>query len=295
MSTSTATPQPPPPPERPTLPTPRAPTPTPTRSRRASTARVLSGIRQPVPPRALRQLILAEAKLARREPAGLVWGVGLPVLLLVVFGRLPAFQQPKSRFGDLLPLSVYLPILIAMVLAMLALLSLPGALAGYREQGVLRRMATTPASPLLVLAAQLVVNLVLALVALGLMLGIGAGVFGLSLPRQPVGFVLTLALTAPALFSLGLCIAAVVPTWRVGQAVGGAVFFPLQFFAGLWVPRQVMPAGLRDVSDFTPLGAAVSALQDSIAGSFPTAKALLVMAGYAVAFGYLAVRWFSWE
>lgn len=264
-------------------------------ARRASAARVLSAIRQPVPPRALRRLVLTEAKLALREPAGLVWGVGLPVLLLVIFGRLPTFKQPKSRLGDLAPLTVYLPILLAMVLAMLALLAMPGLLAGYREQGVLRRMAATPASPLLVLAAQLAVNLVLALIALGLMLGIGAGAFGLGLPRQPAGFALTLALTAPALFSLGLCIAAVVPTWRVGQAVGGAVFFPLQFFAGLWVPRQVMPSGLRDVSDFTPLGAAVGALQDSIAGSFPTAKALLVMAGYAVVFGCLAVRWFSWE
>jgi len=36
------------------------------------------------------------------------------------------------------------------------------------------------------------------------------------------------------------------------------------FFAGLWVPQQVMPPVLRDISDYTPLGASVQAIQDSL-------------------------------
>lgn len=248
-----------------------------------------------VPRRALRRLIAAEARLALREPAGVVWGVGLPVLLLVIFGNVPTFNAPASRFGGQSPLDVYLPILCTMVLAMLALFSIPGPLATYREQGVLRRMATTPVSPAAVLAAQLVVNLVLGTVAIGLILGIGTIAFGLNPPHQPFGFALALALTAVALFALGLWVAAVAKTGKAAQAIAGACFFPLEFLAGLWVPRQVMPAGLRHVSDFTPLGAAVQALQDSVNGSFPSARALLVLAGYAVALGFAAVRMFSWE
>lgn len=248
-----------------------------------------------VPRRALRRLIAAEARLALREPAGLVWGIGLPVLLLVVFGQIPKFNVPTKQFGGLSPLDVYLPILCSMVLAMLALFSIPGPLATYREQGVLRRMATTPVSPVAVLAAQLVVNLVMAVVAIGLILGIGTTAFGLDAPGQPFGFVLALALTAVALFGLGLWVAAIARTAKAAQAIAGAFFFPLEFLAGLWVPRQVMPAGLRDVSDYTPLGAAVQGLQDSIAGTFPSARALLVLAAYAVAFGFAAVRMFSWE
>lgn len=248
-----------------------------------------------VPRRALRRLIAAEARLALREPAGVVWGVGLPVLLMVIFGNIPKFNLPAGRFGGQSPLDVYLPILCTMVLAMLALFSIPVPLATYREQGVLRRMATTPVSPVAVLAAQLVVNLVLGAVAIGLILGIGTIAFGLDAPRQPFGFALALALTAVALFALGLWVAAIAKTGKAAQAIAGACFFPLEFLAGLWVPRQVMPAGLRDVSDYTPLGAAVQALQDSVNGTFPSARELLVLVAYAVGFGFAAVRMFSWE
>ncbi|MGH6654314.1 MAG: ATP-binding cassette domain-containing protein [Actinocrinis sp.] len=142
---------------------------------------------------------------------------------------------------------------------------------------------------------QLAVNVVLALIVLGLLLGVGTGAYGLSAPRQPAGFALALVLGTGALFSLGLWVAAVARTGKAAQAIGGGLFFPLEFLAGLWVPRQVMPSGLRDVSDLTPLGAAVSAIQDGLEGRFPAAKALLVMVGWALAFGYAAVRMFSWE
>jgi ABC-2 type transport system permease protein len=56
-----------------------------------------------------------------------------------------------------------------------------------------------------------------------------------------------------------------------------------------------MPAVLRDISDYTPLGASVEALQHSLQTGFPTAAPLLVMAGYTVAFCFLAVRTFRWE
>ena len=51
----------------------------------------------------------------------------------------------------------------------------------------------------------------------------------------------------------------------------------------------------RDVSDYTPLGASVQAIQDSVQGTFPPAAALLTMAAYTIMFGYLAVRTFRWE
>lgn len=52
---------------------------------------------------------------------------------------------------------------------------------------------------------------------------------------------------------------------------------------------------MRDIGDWTPSGAAVHALQDSMLGTFPSAQLLLVLAGWAVMFGFLAVRFFRWE
>ena len=74
-----------------------------------------------------------------------------------------------------------------------------------------------------------------------------------------------------------------------------AVFFPLMFFAGLWLPRAVMPTVLCDMSDLTPLGASAQALTGAMRGAFPSATSLLVLAAYALVFGLLAVRFFRWE
>jgi len=51
----------------------------------------------------------------------------------------------------------------------------------------------------------------------------------------------------------------------------------------------------RVVSAWTPLGAAVQALQHAMQTGFPPAKLLLILTAYALVFGSLAVRYFRWE
>ena len=82
--------------------------------------------------------------------------LGFPLALLIIFGSIPSFTRPRASLGGLTELDLYVPILIAFVIAMLALNALPPVLAGYREKGILRRLRTTPVGPARVLAAQLV-------------------------------------------------------------------------------------------------------------------------------------------
>lgn len=119
--------------------------------------------------------------------------------------------------------------------------------------------------------------------------------FGVAAPQDPGGFVLAAVLSVAALFALGLFIGAVARSGSAAGAIGSLVFFPLMFFAGLWVPREVMPEVLRQIGDFTPLGAAVAALQEAFQGTFPSAASLLVLVAYAALFSLLAVRAFRWE
>jgi ABC-2 type transport system permease protein len=107
--------------------------------------------------------------------------------------------------------------------------------------------------------------------------------------------VLSVAVTIAGLFAVGLLLAAVARTSTAANVIGRVTFFPLMFFAGLWLPRALMPPFLLDVSNYTPLGAAVQAMQASMQTGFPPAAPLLVLAGYAVVFGYLARRFFRWE
>lgn len=249
-----------------------------------------------VPPRAaFRQLLRTETLLSLRQPIGLILGLGLPVLLLVIFGSIPSFHKAHSNLGGLTTFQVYLPILVALVFAAVGLWSLPIPLANYRELGILRRLSTTPVLPSWVLAVQLIINLVLAAVALLILLVAGIAAFSLAAPRSAVGFAIACVLSATAMFTIGLWVAAIARTGRAAAGIGGLLFYPLIFFAGLWVPQQLMPTALRDISDYTPLGASVQALQHSMQTGFPTAAPLLTMAGYTLVFGYVAVRTFRWE
>jgi ABC-2 type transport system permease protein len=253
----------------------------------------MSAFTHALPRPAWSKLAITEAKLLAREPVVLFWGIAFPVILLIIFGV--AADTPEKDLGGLRLVDVYMPIVIAMALTVLAVSALPPTLATYRERGILRRLSTTPAPPALLLTAQVVVNVVVAAVALAILLVVGRVAFDVALPQQVPAFLLALVLAAAALLAIGLVVAAVAPTARMAAAISTILFFPLMFFAGLWAARPLMPDALLQVGDFTPLGAAVQALQDATLGEWPRPLHLGVMAAYAIVFGVAAARWFRWE
>jgi len=248
-----------------------------------------------VPPAAFAELVLNEARLAWRTPRGIALGVGMPLLLLVLFGELPHFKEHPASLGGLTLFDAEVPVLAALLVAALALLSLPSPLASYREQGILRRMSTTPVRPAWMLAGQIVINFVLAALALVILFVLGVAAFGVAAPKAPGGLALSLLLCVLALFAVGLFIVAIAPGASSVGYLGGAAFFPLIFFAGLWIPLQQMPDVLRQIASYTALGAAVQAAQESMQTGFPPARPLLVMAGWGAVFGLAAWRFFRWE
>lgn len=246
------------------------------------------------PARGFRELMQVEAKIALRMPLSLALGVLLPVIFLVILGATP--EMKKLAPGSTLTMfSQYIPVLIGMSLGLIALISLPMSLVTYRQMGVLRRFATTPAPPAWLLAAQLIINAAVAVMAIIILVGGGVLFFGARLPSQWPGFVLSALLATAAMFAIGLLITAIAPTTLVAGVVGNVLFYPLLFFAGTWTPMQNMSPLLQHIGDYTPLGAAVQAMDAAIQGSFPPARPLLVMAVYAVVFSAAAIRLFRWE
>jgi ABC-2 type transport system permease protein len=148
---------------------------------------------------ALAQLTRVEFRLFLRERVGPIWGIGLPVLLLVIFGAIPAFKKVQSGYRGMTILDAYVPILITMSLALLALIAMPSALVSYRERGVLRRLKTTPAGPVRVLSAQLIVNASIAVVTLVVLLVLSRLAYGVPLPRQFGGWIVAAVFAMAAL------------------------------------------------------------------------------------------------
>jgi ABC-2 type transport system permease protein len=237
------------------------------------------------------RVIRMELTLYRRDFAAMFFGVILSPLILVILGCVPAFREPDPELGGQSVIGLYVPIMLSMAIAVIGLSTLPAQLATYRERGILRRLATTPVRPLDLLAAQAAVQLTILAIASALVVLIGWLAFGVHPPRNALGFLMAYLLAVLALFGVGLMLASA-RTAKVAAALGSALFFPMMFLAGLWAPRAVMPETLRSVSDFSPLGAAVQSLQDTSAGHWPRALHLVVLALWAVAAWFGAVRLF---
>lgn len=242
------------------------------------------------------KLTRTETKLFTRDPIALFFGLIFPVVLLVALGFLfPGFDEPVAELDGGRYIDTYSPIVLALGIATLGLVTLPPILGAYRQFGILRRLKTTPVHPSRLLTAQLVVHGSVAIVSATLAIFGVALFFDVPLPESPLWFVVAFVLAAASVFSIGLLVGALVKTSVAGQAIGMAIYFPMLFFAGVWIPRTIMGDGLRLFSDLTPLGSAVQALDDAWFGTTPSLLNLGVMAAYAVVAGALAIRFFKWE
>lgn len=241
-------------------------------------------------------LTKTQFKVFLREPLAVFFGLVFPSVLLVVIGfAFPGATNPEPVFDGRSLVDVYAPTSIVLGLATVAIFLLPVALGGDRERGILRRLSTTPVHPRALVSAHLAVQLAVVTVASAAAVVMGKLVFDIAFPENVGWFIVSFALGAVSLLAVGLLIGAVAPTASSGQGIGMILYFPLLFFAGVYIPLQVMPQGVRTISSYTPAGAAVQALSDGWAGGVPKSSSLLVMAAYAVVAGSLAVWLFRWD
>ncbi|MFG1644945.1 ABC transporter permease [Amycolatopsis sp. NPDC049252] len=244
----------------------------------------------------LTKLTTAEAKVFLRDPGAPAIVVGIPLALLLVFGLMPGANDPDPKYGGHSALAtVIAPMAVTILIAMLALTQFPNALGTYREKGLLKRLSASPVPPSRLLIAQLLVNLAAVVVVVALVVGVGALALGVELPANPAGFLLSLVLGAPALFSVGLLVAALAPTGRAASGVGSALFFPMLALGGVWVPKERLSPFLQHVADVLPLGATLNALRATWAGDAPELLQLGAMAVFALGCTTIATRVFRWE
>jgi ABC-2 type transport system permease protein len=212
--------------------------------------------------RGLWQLTWLEIKIFVREPLGAI-GSLIPVVIFIVIGRL----LPKSALATPRPTpstSAFGPgtiaVLVALMIAISAVLSLVTIIAIYREGGILKRLRATPLRPATILSAHVLTKLLLTAVTIGLLLLAGQRyfVFGVGVPIY--SFAAALFLSVCSILSLGFVIASIVPTARFAQPIGALIFYPMIGLSGLFVPVAMYPPLLGAVARAMPLTYVVSLL-----------------------------------
>lgn len=236
-----------------------------------------------------------ESKRMLRNFPPLFFGLAFPVMVLGIFGGIYG-NDPSDLWDGLGTVDVSVPAYVGLVLAVAGLMSFPLGMVEYRSRGFLRRLRATPARPTAFLTAQLLVNIVICVLGIGLLIVVGALVFGLHAPARPLAFAGIALLSGAAMFGIGLLIASIARSEQTALVIANLIYFPMIFLTGATVPLELMPDWMRRISDALPLTYAIELLQwawldrgDSIG------VALAVLGGTIVICAAGAARLFRWE
>ncbi len=240
------------------------------------------------------KLTYLDLKMFWRDPAAAFFTLGLPLLLLLFFvgGNEPTQSLAGLGVADFM-VSGY----IGLILATSGFMALSQKLALDRENGILRRMRTTPISPAKIMAAYVTAQLVITSVSATVLLVSGRFAHGLRLPASPGVFIGIFLLSALSIYSLAFFLASVLPTARGTQRATMLVYFPMIFFTGATAPLQALPDSVQPMSQALPLTYAISAMQGAWTGAplselFP---AIAILAGVFVAAAAVSLKMFRWE
>ena len=244
-------------------------------------------------------VIRTHGRLFLREPARVFFALVFPALLLLVVGYvMPGMSEPMVDAGaiytGLRPIDIYLPAVLALSIGTVSLVTFPPNFGVYREKGVLRRLALTPMPASLLIVAEIVANLA-ALIG-GVILALVAGVVLLDIPapEQPLVVIAAFLIGAVQMMGLGALIAALAPSSGAATGIGMIAYFPMLFFAGIWIPGPAMSDTLQTISTFVPLGAVAQAMTTGwFETGFPTLQ-FVVMVVWTVVSLALATRLFRW-
>ncbi|GAB3811883.1 ABC transporter permease [Tessaracoccus terricola] len=252
-----------------------------------------------MPSRGLGTLAGTEFKLFLRDPGAVFFALAFPTVVLLGIGYLiPGAQDLVTGvpgLEDVRVVHLWGPVVLATAIATTALVTLPSFVAGYREQGIFKRLSTTPMRPGGVLFSHMLVSGTALVAAVVLAMAAGMVAFDLRIPDNWPLLLLVLVLATVAMFSIGMIIAGLAPKASTASAIGTLVYFPMLFFAGMWMPLEMMPDLVATIASWTPLGAASIALNQAWFGTGVPWFELAVVVGYAVVAFPLAVRLFRWE
>jgi ABC-2 type transport system permease protein len=248
-------------------------------------------------------LTRTEFRLFRREPFSVVFVLAFPLMMMLLLAAVFGNDSADAReiengmlvWRGVTPANYYTAASVAVIVAALGLLTLPIALTGYRERGILRRFHASSVSAPTLVSAQLTVALATFVAGTLVMTLVAHFAYHAMLPQQVLGVAAALLAGTAAFGAIGLLLATVIRSSRSAQGIGLLLFFALWLISGTAPPRAVLPAGLRDVGGFLPLGHLVTAVQDPWFGFGWSATDLAVLAAYAIAAGAPALWLFRWD
>ena len=192
-----------------------------------------------------------EGKLSLRSPDGSIFGIGMPVgvllLIAVVAGSQSAggadYSFLQSAFASLLTVGI----------CATAFMGLPLTIADYRDKKILKHFFATPIRPFMILSVQVVIGMLTSFFSAALVTVLAVFGFGYRMEGDPFLFIGAFLLVMLSMYSIGMILASLCKTVKIANVVTTFVYFPMLFLSGATIPFELFPDTVQKVCNVLPL------------------------------------------
>ncbi|MDR0483312.1 MAG: ABC transporter permease [Cellulomonadaceae bacterium] len=255
--------------------------------------------RNPLKQRGFGRLVGTEFRVWLRDISNPFWALLFPtaMLLLNAFGSegftTETFDVPYyHQFYGMTPFQVVMPIMLVMAMALPFMTMMPVTFGTFRDKGILKRFSGSPMQPGSLVATHYLINMVGVIGGAAIAIIASAIAWGIAVPSNVLITVVAFLLGTLAVASLGTLIAARVPKASVANGVGMTAFFTLLFLGG---GLAIGLDFIERIARFTPLGAAIEAMQTGWFGGGIPWMAFAVLLGWTAVTLPLGLKLFKWR
>lgn len=201
----------------------------------------------------------AEWKLYLRDPVQVFFGFAFPVALVFLFATI---YKGQSFDGEIGYIDFIIPGMIAVLTMTTAFFSVGVTVAGYRENGVIRRLRSTSLKPITFFSSVLFVRYLIILLQSAVLIGVAMIAFDGVNHGSWVDFLVMLSVGSLAFLALGFAIASVTKSTTSAVAVANSIFVPLMMVSGAFYPTDSYPQIIKDVVEVFPLYYLIEGMRD---------------------------------
>ena len=192
-----------------------------------------------------------EGKLSLRCPDGIIFGIGMPVgvllLIAVVAGSQSAggadYSFLQSAFASLLTVGI----------CATAFMGLPLTIADYRDKKILKHFFATPIRPFMILSVHVLIGMLTSFFSAALVSLLAIFGFGYRMEGNPILFIGAFLLVMLSMYSIGMILASLCKTVKIANVVTTFVYFPMLFLSGATIPFELFPDTVQKVCNVLPL------------------------------------------
>lgn len=192
-----------------------------------------------------------EGKLSLRCPDGIIFGIGMPVGVLLLIAIVAGSQSAGGADYSFLQ-SAFASLLTVGICAT-AFMGLPLTIADYRDKKILKHFFATPIRPFMILSVQVVIGMLTSFFSAVLVSLLAIFGFGYRMEGNPILFIGAFLLVMLSMYSIGMILASLCKTVKIANVVTTFVYFPMLFLSGATIPFELFPDTVQKVCNVLPL------------------------------------------